>query len=118
LLAIFIACLGLLGLASYTYNQRRREIGIRKVLGASGSQVARNITLSFLKLILIASVFAVPVAWWLSQRWLETFAFRILAGIWIFVIPILLVTGLAWLTIYFQVRRLAATNPSDVLKFE
>jgi putative ABC transport system permease protein len=117
-LAIFIACLGLLGLANFTYSQKRKEIGIRKVLGAEAGQVARSITFSFLKLVLIAGCIALPLAWWLSERWLESFAFKAYMGPLLFILPIILVAALAWVTIFFQVRRLANTNPSDVLKFE
>jgi putative ABC transport system permease protein len=118
ILAIFIACLGLLGLASYTYNQRRKEICIRKVLGAASSQVARSVTFSFLRLVLIAGVISVPLSWWLAHRWLGSFATKAFIGLWIYLIPVIFVAGLAWITIYFQVRRLANTNPSEVLKFE
>lgn len=117
-LAIFIACLGLLGLASYTYNQRRKEICIRKVLGAASGQVARSVTFSFLRLVLLAGIISAPLSWWLSHRWLESFASKAFIGLWIYLIPVIFVAGLAWITIYFQVRRLANTNPSEVLKFE
>jgi putative ABC transport system permease protein len=118
LLAIFIAGLGLLGLANFTFNQRKKEIGIRKVLGAESALIARKVTFDFLRLILIASCMALPVAWWIMTKWMENFAYRANISIWIFFLPVVIVTILAWLTIYFQVHRLANTNPVDVLKFE
>jgi putative ABC transport system permease protein len=117
-LAIFIAGIGLFGLASFTFSQRRKEIGIRKVLGAASGQIARQITASFLRLVMIASLIALPIAWFLMIRWLENFAFRTPVSLWVFAAPILIVALLAWLTIHFQVRKLARTNPADVLKFE
>ncbi len=118
LLAIFIAGLGLLGLANFTFNQRKKEIGIRKVLGAESSQIARKVTFDFLRLVLMASLLALPIAWWLMDKWMENFAYRAHISFMIFFIPVIIVTILAWLTIFFQVRKLANTNPSDVLKFE
>jgi len=118
LLAIFIATLGLLGLANYTFNQRKKEIGIRKVLGAESGHIARKVTFDFLRLVLIASCLALPVAWWIMDKWMENFAYRTYISLWIFFVPVIIVTILAWLTIYFQVRKLANANPVDVLKFE
>jgi putative ABC transport system permease protein len=118
LLAIFIAGLGLLGLANFTFNQRKKEIGIRKVLGAESGKIARKVTLDFLRLIFIASCLAMPLAWWIMEKWMVNFAYRTYISFWVFIIPVLIVAVLAWMTIYLQVRRLANTNPVDVLKFE
>jgi putative ABC transport system permease protein len=118
LLAIFIAGLGLLGLANFTFNQRKKEIGIRKVLGAESDNIARKVTFDFLRLILFASCIALPVAWWIMNKWMENFAYRTYIGFWVFFLPVIIVTILAWLTIFFQVRKLANTNPVDVLKSE
>lgn len=118
LLAIFIAGLGLLGLANFTFNQRKKEIGIRKVLGAESGNIARKVTFDFLKLVLFASIIALPVAWYIMNKWMENFAYRTYIGFWIFLLPVIIVTILAWFTIYFQVRKLADTNPVDVLKSE
>jgi putative ABC transport system permease protein len=117
-LAIFVAGLGLLGLANFTFNMRKKEIGIRKVLGAESAFIARRITFDFLRLVLIAGLLALPLAWWLTGLWLDNFAYRTYISIWIFILPIIFVTILAWFTIYFQVKKLANTNPVDVLKFE
>ena len=116
LLAIFIAGLGLLGLANFTFNQRKKEIGIRKVLGAESGNIARKVTFDFLRLVILASIIALPVAWLLMNKWMENFAYRAYISFWIFLLPVIIVTILAWLTIYFQVRKLANTNPVDVLK--
>jgi putative ABC transport system permease protein len=117
-LAIFIAGLGLVGLANFTFNQRKKEIGIRKVLGAESANIARKVTFDFLRLVILASIIALPVAWWIMNKWLENFAYRTYISFWVFLLPVIIVTILAWLTIYFQVRKLANTNPVDVLKFE
>jgi len=118
LLAIFIAGLGLLGLANFTFNQRKKEIGIRKILGAESGNIARKVTFDFLRLVLIASCLALPIAWWIMNKWMDNFAYKTYISFWIFFLPVIIVTILAWLTIYFQVRKLANTNPVDVLKFE
>jgi len=117
-LAIFIAGLGLLGLANYTFNLRKKEIGIRKVLGAESTLIARKVTLEFLRLVAIAGVIALPLAWWFLDMWLNNFAYRSVISPFIFILPIIFVLILAWLTIYFQVKKLANTNPVEVLKFE
>jgi putative ABC transport system permease protein len=118
ILAILIAGLGLLGLANFTFNQRKKEIGIRKVLGAESGSIARKVTFDFLRLIVLAGIIALPLAYGLSEFWLESFAFKAYISPWTFILPLLLVIALAWLTIYYQVRKLANTNPVDVLKFE
>jgi putative ABC transport system permease protein len=118
LLAIFIAGLGLLGLANFTFNQRKKEIGIRKVLGAESGNIARKVTFDFLRLVILASIIALPLAWLIMNKWMENFAYRTYISFWVFLLPVIIVNILAWLTIYFQVRKLANTNPIDVLKFE
>ena len=85
-LIIFVACLGLFGLATYTAEQRTKEIGIRKVLGASVTQVTQMLSKEFLKLVLIASLIAFPVAWWAMNKWLQSFAYRINISWWVFVV--------------------------------
>ncbi len=117
-LAIFIAGLGLLGLANYTFNLRKKEIGIRKVLGAETAVIARKVTLEFLLLVVIAGIIALPLAWWFLDMWLDNFAYRTFISPMFFIFPVIFVLILAWLTIYFQVKKLANTNPVEVLKFE
>ena len=84
--AIFIACLGLFGLVTYAAEQRTKEIGVRKVLGASVSGIVAMLSKDFVKLVLIASVIAFPVAWWAMNKWLQSFAYRINISWWVFVI--------------------------------
>ncbi len=117
-LAIFIACLGLLGLISYTIVQRTKEIGIRKVLGATESSIVRLLSKDFLLLVLVAFVVASPVAWYALGQWLEGFAYRVAVPWWIFALAGLLTTFVAMLTIGFQSVKAATANPVDSLRSE
>ena len=117
-LAIFIACLGLLGLISYTIVQRIQEIGIRKVLGASESSIVRLLSQNFLKLVLVAFVVAVPLAWFALDQWLADFAYRVAMPWWIFALAGLLATVIAMLTVSVQSVRAATANPVDSLRSE
>ena len=117
-LAIFIACLGLLGLISYTIVQRTQEIGIRKVLGATESSIVRLLSQDFLVLVLVAFVIASPIAWYALQRWLEGFAYRVAISWWIFALAGLLATFIAMLTVSFQSVKAATANPVDSLRSE
>ncbi|HPI85170.1 MAG TPA: ABC transporter permease [Bacteroidales bacterium] len=117
-LSIIIAGLGLMGLANFTFSLRRKEIGIRKVLGAETPVIARRVTFEFLRLVIIAGVIALPLAWLLMDKWLGNFAYRTMINPMIFILPVIFVLILAWITIYFQVKKLANTNPVNVLKFE
>src|SRR6185312_9612696 len=101
-LIILVACLGLFGLVTYTAEQRTKEIGIRKVLGASVSQVTQMLSKEFLKLVLIASVIAFPVAWWAMNKWLQSFAYRTNISWWIFVVAGIVVLAIALITVSFQ----------------
>jgi putative ABC transport system permease protein len=118
LLAIFIATLGLLGLTIYAAEQRVKEIGIRKVLGANISGVVLMLSKDFLMLVLIASVIAIPVAWYFMQKWLEDFAYRISISWWVFVISALAAIIIAMATISLQVVRAAMVNPVKSLRAE
>ncbi len=118
LLAILIACLGLFGLAAFTAQQRTREIGIRKVLGASVSNILLLLTRNFALLVLISSVLAIPLAWWLLSQWLEDFAYRIDLNIWMFIAAAVSALLLAVLTVGFQSLKAAYANPVDSLKDE
>lgn len=118
ILAILISCLGLFGLAAYTAEQRSKEIGIRKVLGASVSGIVQLLSKDFLKLVGIAIVIAVPIAWYATHNWLQDFAYRIEINWWIFVIAGLSAVGIAMLTVSFQAIKAAIANPVDSLKTE
>ncbi len=117
-LIIFVACLGLFGLATYTAEQRTKEIGIRKVLGARAAQVIRLLSGDFLKLVLIASCIAFPVAWWGMSKWLQNFAYRIEIHWWVFVVAAALALLIALLTISFQAIKAAMANPVKALRTE
>ena len=117
-LTILIACLGLFGLATYTAEQRIKEIGIRKVLGASVSNIVTLLSKDFLKLVLIAAVIAFPVAWWAMHQWLLSFAYRINISWWVFVIAGISALLIALFTISFQAIRAAVANPAESLRTE
>ncbi|MEM8969571.1 MAG: FtsX-like permease family protein, partial [Bacteroidota bacterium] len=117
-LAIFIACLGLLGLISYTIVQRTKEIGIRKVLGATESSIVRLLSKDFLMLVLISFVVATPVAWYALQQWLADFAYRTPMPWWVFVLAGSVATFIAMLTVSFQSIKAAISNPVDALRSE
>lgn len=117
-LTIFIACLGLFGLATYTAEQRTKEIGVRKVLGASVGSVVALLSQDFLKLILIALLLASPVAWWAMNQWLKDFAYKITLDWWIFALAGLLAVGVALLTVSFQSIKAGMMNPVKSLRSE
>jgi len=117
-LAIFISCLGLLGLASYSTLQRTREIGIRKVLGASVPGIVNLLSLDFLKLIVISCIIAMPVGWYFMHQWLKDFAYRIDIQWWVFVLAGVLAVLVAVTTISFQAIKAALSNPVKSLRSE
>ena len=117
-LAIFIACIGLLGLAAYATQQRTREISIRKVLGASESSIVSMLSKDFLKLVLISSAIAFPIAWWGMNKWLQDFAYRINVGWWIFIVAGVAALLIALFTVSTQALKAAFTNPIKNLRSE
>jgi putative ABC transport system permease protein len=117
-LAILIACLGLFGLAAYAAEQRARELGIRKVLGASVRSILFLLSRDFARLIVIAVCFASPLAWWVMHGWLQNFAYRTTMPFWIFAAAAALVFCVALLTTLAQSRKAAVTNPVEVLRGE
>jgi putative ABC transport system permease protein len=116
LLAVFIAALGLLGLTIYAAEQRVKEIGVRKVLGASVSGIVLMLSKDFLKLVLIAAVIAIPIAWFFMNKWLEDFAYRISINWWVFGLSALAAIIIAMTTICFQVLKAAIANPARSLR--
>ena len=117
-LAIIIACLGLFGLATYIAEQRTKEIGIRKVLGASVSNVVTMLSTDFIKLVLISFVIASPIAWWFMNQWLQDFAFRIDLSWWIFALTGITALLIALITLSFQAIKAAISNPVKSLRTE
>ncbi len=118
ILTIFVACLGLFGLATYTAEQRTKEIGIRKVLGASVAQVTTMLSKEFLKLVLIACIIAFPLSYWAMHSWLQDFAYRIEISWWVFVLATFTAFAIALLTVSFQAIKAALANPVKSLRTE
>ncbi|MBD2702314.1 ABC transporter permease [Spirosoma sp. BT702] len=118
LISVLIACLGLYGLTTFTAEQRTKEIGVRKVLGASVASVALLLSKDFLKLVGIAIVIATPMAWYAMNRWLADFAYRIDMQWWVFAVAGLLAVGIALLTVSFQSIKAALMNPVKSLRSE
>lgn len=117
-LAIFIACLGLLGLATYTTELRTKEIGIRKVLGASVNSIVTLLSRDFIALVVVAMIIATPAAWYVMNRWLEDFAYRIEIRFWVFLLAGAAAILVAALTISFQAFKAARGNPVTSLRSE
>jgi putative ABC transport system permease protein len=118
LLAVFIACLGLFGLAAFTAEQRTKEIGIRKVLGSSITAITKLLTKDFLKLIGLSILIASPIAWWLMNSWLHGFVYRIEIAWWVFVFAGCISIVIALITISFQAIKAATANPVKSLRTE
>jgi len=118
LISIFISCLGLLGLASYTAQQRTKEIGIRKVLGASVSGIILILSKDFMKWILAANIIASPIAYFVLNNWLQRYAHRTSIGIELFLISLILSFVIAIITISYQSINTARANPVDSLRNE
>lgn len=117
-IAIFIACLGLLGLSAFAISQRVKEIGIRKVLGANTSTIVALLSKDFMKLVIISAVIAFPVAWWAMNNWLQDFAYRITIPWWIFLVAGVIAAVIALLTISTQAIKAAISNPVKSLRTE
>jgi len=117
-LAILIACLGQLGLAAFVIEKRTKEIGVRKILGASVSSVVALLSKDFVKLVLIANVIAWPVASFIMNRWLENFAYRIEIGWWMFAVAGFIALLIALVTVSIQALKAALANPVEALRYE
>jgi len=117
-LTIFVACLGLFGLATFTAYQRTKEIGIRKVLGATAAGIVRLLVIDFVKLIAIALLIACPIAWWVMNKWLEDFAYRINIQWWVFGLAGITAITIAILTVSWRAIKAATANPVESLRNE
>ncbi|HTB27263.1 MAG TPA: ABC transporter permease [Puia sp.] len=115
---IFVACLGLLGLATFTAEQRTKEIGIRKVLGASIVNIVSLLSIDFIKLVFIAFIVATPVAWYMMNKWLQDFAYKTNISSWIFLLTAVLAIAITVITVSFRAIRAAVVNPVDSLRSE
>jgi putative ABC transport system permease protein len=115
-LTIFVACLGLFGLATFTAEQRTREIGIRKVLGADITSIVTLLSKDFVRLVVVAFLIAAPVAWWVMNQWLLDFAYRLPISWWIFVLAAVLALLISLFTIGYRAIRAASANPTDSLR--
>jgi putative ABC transport system permease protein len=117
-ISIFLACLGLFGLAALAAVNRNKEIGIRKVMGATAISIVRLLSKDFLKLVLIALVIASPIAWYFANDWLQNYAFRINIGPWVFILTGIIATGVSLITIGLQGIKAALVNPVNSLRNE
>ena len=118
ILTVLVACLGLFGLATYTAEQRTKEIGIRKVLGASVIQVTRMLSKDFIKLVFIACLIAFPLSYWAMNKWLQSFAYRININWWVFVLAAVAALLIALISVSFQAIKAAIANPVKSLRTE
>ena len=118
IITIFISCIGLFGMALFSAERRTKEIGIRKVLGASVTEIATLLSKDFIQLIIIAIVLASPIAWYCMNQWLQDFAYRIHIGAWVFALAGMGAIGIALLTVSFQSVRAALANPVKCLRTE
>ena len=118
LLAIFIGCLGLFGMASYTTEQRTKEIGIRKVLGASTGIIVRMLSKEYIVLVAVGNLIAWPVAYLLMKSWLDNFAYRTPLALWVFIAAAVLSLAIALLTVSYQSIKAALSDPVKSLRYE
>jgi putative ABC transport system permease protein len=117
-LAIFIACMGLSGLASFASEQRTKEIGIRKAMGASEKGIVLLLCKEFTKCVLVANIIAWPIAYFVFKDWLENYAYRTNISLWIFLLAALLALVIALLTVSYQAVKAAKANPINALRYE
>ena len=118
ILAFIIACLGLLGLVIFITIQRKKEIGVRKVLGATVMSITLLVSKDFGKLVVISTIIAVPVAWFLMNKWLQNFAYRIELRWWMFLLSGCIAILIALITVSFQAIKAAVANPVESLRSE
>jgi len=118
IMAIIVGCMGLFGLAAFSAEQRTKEIGIRKVLGANVLDIVGLLSINFVVLVIIASLIAFPIAWWAMNNWLKDFPYRIEIGWWMFAVAIAAALAIALLTVSFQSIKAAIANPVKSLRTE
>lgn len=118
LLSIFIACLGLFGLAAFNAEKRTKEVGIRKVLGASVGQIIYRLTTDFVKMVVLAIIISVPAGWYIMNKWLENFSYRVSIDWWVLTIAALLALAVAIITVSYQSAKAASSNPVNSIRME
>jgi len=118
LIAIFIACMGVFGLSAFLADQRRKEVGIRKVLGASVSKIVYLLSRDLIRMVLLANIIGWPVAYYALRKWLQNFAYRTNIGLEIFLLSTILILFVAFCTVSYQAIRAALANPVDSLRYE
>ncbi|WP_338039096.1 ABC transporter permease [Maribacter litopenaei] len=118
ILSIIIACLGLFGLAAFNAQKRVKEIGVRKVLGASVTQISVKLTMDFLKLVGIAILISLPLGWYAMSKWLEDFSYKIDIPWWVFLLAAVLAVGVAVVTVSYQSIKASIVNPVKSLRTE
>jgi len=118
IMAIIVGCMGLFGLAAFSAEQRTKELGIRKVLGANAFNIVGLLSKNFLLLVIIASVIAFPIAWWAMNSWLKDFPYRVTISWWVFGFAIIAALAIALLTVSFQAIKAALANPVKSLRTE
>ncbi|MGA8265360.1 MAG: FtsX-like permease family protein, partial [Ignavibacteriaceae bacterium] len=118
ILAIMIACLGLFGLSSFTTEQRTKEIGVRKILGATVNNIIVIVSKQFIWLVLISNLIAIPIAYYLMTKWLQNFAYRTNIGVWVFILAGCVALVIALATISYQAIKAATANPVEALRYE
>jgi putative ABC transport system permease protein len=117
-IGIFIACLGLFGLASFTAEQRTKEIGIRKVLGATIPSVVKMLAREFVLLVIFANIAAWPISYYIMSKWLQSFAYRTGISLWTLLLPAVIALVLTLMTVSYQAIKAATQNPSNSLRYE
>jgi putative ABC transport system permease protein len=117
-MGILISCLGLFGLAAFSAEQRRKEIGVRKVLGSSAAGLVKLLSKDFLKLVGISILIATPIAWWTMNKWLLSFSYRVAISWWMFVLAGVIAIMIALITVSFQAIKAAVANPVKSLRSE
>ena len=117
-MAILISCLGLFGLVAFSAEQRKKEIGVRKVLGASVPGIVQLLSKDFLRLVAISILIATPIAWWAMSKWLQSFTYRIAISWWMFALAGIIAVCIALLTVSLQAVKAAIANPVKSLRTE
>jgi putative ABC transport system permease protein len=118
IMAIFVGCMGLFGLAAFSAEQRTKEIGIRKVLGATVLNIMGLLSKNFIILVIVSCIIAFPVAWWAMNNWLQDFPYRVAITWWVFAIAIVVALLIALITVSFQSIKAAIANPVNSLRTE